>query len=133
MSAKNLSINQSFLLNLFDRSVSESTLLNNSQSDTITGKDTNYDGDFTNSFDQLSNATKLSTFTTESYFQKNDSIIDDEPFKKDFVFDRTDVRVIFITMYTLVFCCCFFGKYFLYVSFFFVLFCFFFHVTLLYQ
>lgn len=34
----------------------------------------------------------------------------DEPLKKDFVFDRIDVRVIFITLYTLVFCCCFFGK-----------------------
>lgn len=40
----------------------------------------------------------------------NSTLLDDEPFKKDFVFDRTDVRVIFITMYTLVFCCCFFGK-----------------------
>lgn len=35
--------------------------------------------------------------------------------KRDFVFDRTDVRVIFITLYSMVFCCCFFGKfYFLY-------------------
>lgn len=31
--------------------------------------------------------------------------------KRDFVFDRTDVRVLFITLYSLVFCCCFFGKY----------------------
>lgn len=30
--------------------------------------------------------------------------------RKDFVFDRLDVRVIFITLYSLVFCCCFFGK-----------------------
>lgn len=30
--------------------------------------------------------------------------------KRDFVFDRTDVRVIFITLYSMVFCCCFFGK-----------------------
>lgn len=30
--------------------------------------------------------------------------------KRDFVFDRTDVRVLFITLYSLVFCCCFFGK-----------------------
>lgn len=29
---------------------------------------------------------------------------------KEFIFDRTDVRVIFITLYSLVFCCCFFGK-----------------------
>lgn len=31
--------------------------------------------------------------------------------QKEFIFDRKDVRVIFITLYSLVFCCCFFGKY----------------------
>lgn len=29
----------------------------------------------------------------------------------DFIFDRTDVRAIFITLYTIVFCCCFFGEF----------------------
>lgn len=29
--------------------------------------------------------------------------------RKDFVFDRTDVRVMFISLYSLVFCCCFCG------------------------
>uniref|UniRef100_A0A1I8Q6N3 G-protein coupled receptors family 1 profile domain-containing protein n=1 Tax=Stomoxys calcitrans TaxID=35570 RepID=A0A1I8Q6N3_STOCA len=29
---------------------------------------------------------------------------------KDYIFDRTDVRIIFITLYTMVFCCCFFGN-----------------------
>lgn len=33
------------------------------------------------------------------------SLSDDE-----YIFDRTDVRAIFITLYTIVFCCCFFGK-----------------------
>ncbi|XP_049866733.1 trissin receptor [Pectinophora gossypiella] len=28
----------------------------------------------------------------------------------EYIFDRTDVRAIFITLYTLVFCCCFFGN-----------------------
>lgn len=28
----------------------------------------------------------------------------------DYIFDRTDVRAIFITLYTIVFCCCFFGE-----------------------
>uniref|UniRef100_A0A1B0BLT6 G-protein coupled receptors family 1 profile domain-containing protein n=1 Tax=Glossina palpalis gambiensis TaxID=67801 RepID=A0A1B0BLT6_9MUSC len=28
----------------------------------------------------------------------------------EYIFDRTDVRVIFITLYTIVFCCCFFGN-----------------------
>ncbi|KAG6454092.1 hypothetical protein O3G_MSEX008464, partial [Manduca sexta] len=29
---------------------------------------------------------------------------------EEFIFDRTDVRAIFITLYTIVFCCCFFGN-----------------------
>lgn len=29
---------------------------------------------------------------------------------REFIFDRTDVRIIFITLYSLVFFCCFFGK-----------------------
>lgn len=29
---------------------------------------------------------------------------------KEYIFDRKEVRVIFITLYSLVFCCCFFGK-----------------------
>lgn len=29
---------------------------------------------------------------------------------EEFIFDRTDVKAIFITLYTIVFCCCFFGK-----------------------
>ncbi|XP_065357133.1 trissin receptor [Calliphora vicina] len=28
----------------------------------------------------------------------------------EYIFDRTDVRIIFITLYTMVFCCCFFGN-----------------------
>lgn len=34
------------------------------------------------------------------------SMSDDE-----YIFDRTDVRAIFITLYTIVFCCCFFGEF----------------------
>ncbi|XP_036321871.1 uncharacterized protein LOC118735937 [Rhagoletis pomonella] len=40
----------------------------------------------------------------------NDSgiLLDEEV--PEYIFDRTDVRIIFITLYTLVFCCCFFGN-----------------------
>lgn len=31
-----------------------------------------------------------------------------------YIFDRLDVRIIFITLYTLVFCCCFFGEWLLF-------------------
>lgn len=70
-----------------------------------------YNGDGSlNGTDYFMNFT--STATTSNHYRTNDSTTDgDEPFKKDFAFDRTDVRVIFITMYTLVFCCCFFGEY----------------------
>lgn len=30
---------------------------------------------------------------------------------KEYIFDRKEVRILFITLYTLVFCCCFFGKF----------------------
>lgn len=39
-----------------------------------------------------------------------DSLIVANSTKRDYVFDRTDVRVIFVTLYSAVFCCCFFGK-----------------------
>lgn len=29
---------------------------------------------------------------------------------KEYIFDRKGVRFIFVTLYSLVFCCCFFGK-----------------------
>lgn len=41
----------------------------------------------------------------------NQSKINDDALRRDFIFDRTDVRVIFISLYTLVFCCCFCGKF----------------------
>lgn len=31
--------------------------------------------------------------------------------ESEYIYDRVDVRVIFISLYTLVFCCCFFGEY----------------------
>lgn len=110
MSERSFPLNRSAFLSLFEATATESSLFNATQSDLTTLKESSYDGDYANIFDQLANATKQSPFTTEIYFSKNDSLIDEELFKKDFVFDRTDVRVIFITMYTLVFCCCFFGE-----------------------
>lgn len=46
------------------------------------------------------NSTYISTRNESSYSLEED----------EFIFDRTDVRAIFITLYTIVFCCCFFGK-----------------------
>lgn len=41
-------------------------------------------------------------------FMMNESDNKNEP--KEYIFDRKEVRVIFVTLYSLVFCCCFFGK-----------------------
>ncbi|KAL0849202.1 hypothetical protein ABMA28_013540, partial [Loxostege sticticalis] len=38
----------------------------------------------------------------------NDTGIDESFNDDEYIFDRTDIRAIFITLYTLVFCCCFF-------------------------
>ncbi|KAH8324795.1 hypothetical protein KR074_001374, partial [Drosophila pseudoananassae] len=35
---------------------------------------------------------------------------EEEEEASEYIFDRTDVRIIFITLYSIVFCCCFFGN-----------------------
>lgn len=40
----------------------------------------------------------------DTIFGRNETVV------REFIFDRTDVRIIFITLYSLVFFCCFFGK-----------------------
>ncbi|XP_055852605.1 trissin receptor isoform X2 [Episyrphus balteatus] len=50
-----------------------------------------------------------SSFITNQSYNLSGVYIDEEP-TGEYVFDRTDVRVIFITLYTMVFCCCFFGN-----------------------
>lgn len=54
----------------------------------------------TESINISDDAVNVSTFNG-SIFTFNDD---------EYIFDRTDVRAVFITLYTLVFCCCFFGK-----------------------
>lgn len=76
---------------------------------------TTLDALFNTTVDYLySNTTKLYgnhyDDNNQTIAHANQTIGEEELLKKDHVFDRTDVRVIFITMYTLVFCCCFFGK-----------------------
>lgn len=73
---------------------------------------------FNTTFDYNKNTTNLfeSSFIDDNAIDHNNrtnqTIADDEElFIRDHVFDRTDVRVIFIAMYSLVFCCCFFGKF----------------------
>ncbi|XP_026487624.1 trissin receptor-like [Vanessa tameamea] len=48
----------------------------------------------------VSNSTYISRRNESQYVMEDD----------EFIFDRTDVRAIFITLYTIVFCCCFFGN-----------------------
>lgn len=67
-------------------------------------------------------ATASAADSTNSYDTSNDDVLkrfetatndtdDDGLLRENHVFDRTDVRAIFIIMYSLVFCCCFFGEY----------------------
>lgn len=72
--------------------------------------------------DPFTDVTSLLDISSNDIFnnydnRSNETIDNDELLKRDHVFDRTDVRVIFTIIYTLVFCCCFFGK-FKYISFF---------------
>lgn len=46
--------------------------------------------------------------TSDISFNDSDNLLEEDD--REYIFDRTDVRIIFITLYTLVFCCCFFGK-----------------------
>ncbi|XP_077278037.1 trissin receptor-like isoform X2 [Temnothorax americanus] len=45
----------------------------------------------------------------ESY-TNNETLLYNVSLSEDYIFDRTDVKVIFITLYTIVFVCCFFGN-----------------------
>ncbi|XP_039303021.1 trissin receptor isoform X2 [Solenopsis invicta] len=45
----------------------------------------------------------------ESYIN-NETLLYNVSLNEDYIFDRTDVKVIFITLYTIVFVCCFFGN-----------------------
>lgn len=47
----------------------------------------------------------------DTHTTANQTIDDDRDLQHDHAFQRTDVRVVFISMYTLVFCFCFFGEY----------------------
>lgn len=38
------------------------------------------------------------------------AVLWNESLAEDYIFDRTDVRVVFVTLYSVVFACCFFGK-----------------------
>lgn len=40
----------------------------------------------------------------------NTTMFDFKSEPKEYIFDRKEVRIIFVTLYSLVFCCCFFGK-----------------------
>ncbi|XP_049302716.1 uncharacterized protein LOC105225341 [Bactrocera dorsalis] len=46
--------------------------------------------------------------TSDISFNDSDIMLDEDD--REYIFDRTDVRIIFITLYSLVFCCCFFGN-----------------------
>lgn len=63
----------------------------------------------------LSNVTQISGIASNL----SSEMEEEEEFSENntYIFDRLDVRIIFITLYSLVFCCCFFGEfYFLFTN-----------------
>lgn len=53
----------------------------------------------------------MDDITTEDYLDANYSATTDgQSGNEDYIFDKTYIRVIFITLYSIVFCLCFFGK-----------------------
>ncbi|GBP23917.1 Trissin receptor [Eumeta japonica] len=48
------------------------------------------------------------SFTNGTAYNESDSIF--PPETDEYIFDRPDVKAIFITLYTIVFCCCFFAR-----------------------
>ncbi|XP_060665305.1 trissin receptor isoform X1 [Drosophila nasuta] len=61
---------------------------------------------------QTRNVTNEPATTASSLIQKNNNELEtaDGDYTSEYIFDRTDIRIIFIILYTLVFCCCFFGN-----------------------
>lgn len=47
--------------------------------------------------------------TTIEYTTINDTDVK-RNYEQEFIYDRVYIRIIFITLYTVVFCLCFFGK-----------------------
>lgn len=61
----------------------------------------------------LENITQINIFNQSSFMNESD-YNDADLENKEYIFDRLEVRVIFITLYSLVFCCCFFGEWILF-------------------
>ena len=66
-------------------------------------------------FSMVENATEYGNVIYSSQDENetllaNDTFMDFKFEPKEYIFDRKEVRIIFITLYSLVFCCCFFGK-----------------------
>ncbi|KAH8404348.1 hypothetical protein KR222_002883, partial [Zaprionus bogoriensis] len=83
--------------------------------------DSSYSTEIALAFNESSTATAIETATATTASAANTitatSTADKEPIDEEdadntseYIFDRTDVRIIFITLYTIVFCCCFFGN-----------------------
>lgn len=56
----------------------------------------------------------MDDITTEDYFDYTEgnysTTPDGQSGNEDYIFDKIYIRVIFITLYSIVFCLCFFGK-----------------------
>lgn len=93
---------------LYDQSMTTESLVTDTLDILLNTTADDYYKNSTNLFESIFTDANAISYDSN---RTNHTITDDEElFKRDHAFDRTDVRVIFITMYALVFCCCFFGK-----------------------
>jgi hypothetical protein len=63
----------------------------------------------------IENATEYGNVIFTSRDDDNGTSMSNDTFSgsfepKEYIFDRKEVRIIFVTLYSLVFCCCFFGE-----------------------
>lgn len=57
------------------------------------------------------NKTEPDILENQEDLYNNSAVNNSNPLNDDeYIFDRTDIRAIFIALYTIVFCCCFFGE-----------------------
>lgn len=63
-------------------------------------------------YDNSSNSNnKYNIESDNQTFVPNNDTYDFKTEQKEYIFDRKDVRYVFVTLYSLVFCFCFFGKF----------------------
>ncbi|KAM7352864.1 trissin receptor isoform 2-T2 [Cochliomyia hominivorax] len=108
----NNNYSNSFLNLNYNINSTEMTIFNSVSSSPTNNLNSGYINDNNiNSNNNNNNYNNVITVSYNNVISFNDSLDDmSSEDTSEYIFDRTDVRIIFITLYTMVFCCCFFGN-----------------------